>query len=238
MFSIARFDDERDNRSYEKSKDRLAKLNDRVKSKRKRPEQGSTKSGDEPPQEDLPHNADQLSGTRHKPETKPRKARTEAKKLIEKPPKKLKLKSKKKRRHELSIEELERLASQRAAEPKPEPEPVSEPAPTSFEDNELEPMDVEGSGADKAEDAPADVDELIIDGLQPFPDFQPKQPTAAETAAIKSMGIPEWLAHPKIFAPETATPVEDSGFGLSDRLVRRCKELGIEEFFAGTCMLL
>ncbi|RUS19302.1 hypothetical protein BC937DRAFT_87698 [Endogone sp. FLAS-F59071] len=234
MFSIARFDDERDNRSYDKSKDRLAKLNDRVKAKRKHSEQDSTKV-DEPPQA-LPHDADQLSGTRHKPETKPRKTRTEAKELVEKPPKKLKLKSKKKRRHELSIEELERLASQRAAEPEPEPAPESAPEsapePTSFEDNDLEPMDIEGPGAEKLEDATANVDEPTIDGLQPLPDFQPKLPTAAEMAAIKSMGIPDWLAHPKIFAPETATPVEDSDFGLSDQLVRRCKELGIEEFFA------
>ncbi|RUP45408.1 hypothetical protein BC936DRAFT_148225 [Jimgerdemannia flammicorona] len=205
MFSIARFDDQRDGPSYERQKDRLSKLNARLKPKRKY----------EHEQPEVPHenNAD----------SRPQPQRIDAGNSAAKPPQKTKMNSKKKKRRELSTEELERFASQRAA---------AEAVPTSASPpvDEREFMDVD------SEDVPEDNEIPEVIGLQAFPDFQPKQPTR-DTAAMRSMGIPDWLANPTIVAPETATPVEESVFGLNKKLTGRCKELGIEEFFASKRLL-
>ncbi|KAI9315750.1 P-loop containing nucleoside triphosphate hydrolase protein, partial [Dichotomocladium elegans] len=52
-----------------------------------------------------------------------------------------------------------------------------------------------------------------------------------EIALLRNMGIPDWLLYPKVVTPSDTTPV-DTFSGLSDRLKRRCLELGISSFFA------
>ncbi|CAI2165654.1 6375_t:CDS:10 [Funneliformis geosporum] len=68
--------------------------------------------------------------------------------------------------------------------------------------------------------------------LHAFPTFDKPKQTPQETAAVKLLGIPDWLANPTVIDPETTLPIDDSSLGLSDRLRNRCKTLGINECFA------
>ncbi|CAB4407515.1 unnamed protein product [Rhizophagus irregularis] len=56
--------------------------------------------------------------------------------------------------------------------------------------------------------------------------------TPQEAAAIKLLGIPDWLANPTVIDPETKLSIDDPSLGLSIRLKNRCKTLGIHECFA------
>ncbi|CAG8482841.1 12832_t:CDS:10 [Funneliformis caledonium] len=68
--------------------------------------------------------------------------------------------------------------------------------------------------------------------LHSFPTFDKPKQTPQEAAAVKLLGIPDWLANPTVIDPETTLPIDDSSLGLSDRLRNRCKTLGINECFA------
>ncbi|RGB30747.1 P-loop containing nucleoside triphosphate hydrolase protein [Rhizophagus diaphanus] len=68
--------------------------------------------------------------------------------------------------------------------------------------------------------------------LHSFPTFDKPIQTPQEAAAIKLLGIPDWLANPTVIDPETKLSIEDPSLGLSNRLKNRCKTLGIHECFA------
>ncbi|KAI1308180.1 ATP-dependent RNA helicase dbp6 [Mortierella claussenii] len=78
------------------------------------------------------------------------------------------------------------------------------------------------------EAALADLESALV----PLPTFEVKETTAAEKERAKSMGIPDWLAHPTKIEPEINTPIDASMFGFSPRLIKQCKKAGIEECFA------
>ncbi|CAO3673449.1 unnamed protein product [Umbelopsis ramanniana] len=67
--------------------------------------------------------------------------------------------------------------------------------------------------------------------LQAFPDFTPTEPDVKDVAQLKSMGIPYWLAHPTIIEQGQTTPLQEMK-GLSKNLLERCRDQGIDEFFA------
>ncbi|KAI9281715.1 P-loop containing nucleoside triphosphate hydrolase protein [Umbelopsis sp. AD052] len=67
--------------------------------------------------------------------------------------------------------------------------------------------------------------------LQAFPDFTPTEPDVKDVAQLKSMGIPYWLAHPTIIEQGQTTPLTEMA-GLSKNLLERCRDQGIDEFFA------
>lgn len=69
--------------------------------------------------------------------------------------------------------------------------------------------------------------------LHSFPTFGKPIQTPQEAAAIKLLGIPDWLANPTVIDPETKLSIDDPSLGLSNRLRNRCKTLGIHECFAG-----
>ncbi|KAF9995897.1 ATP-dependent RNA helicase dbp6 [Entomortierella chlamydospora] len=74
--------------------------------------------------------------------------------------------------------------------------------------------------------------ESSFSALVPLPTFEAKEISAAERERAKSMGIPDWLAHPHKVEPDTNTPIDAPMFGFSPRLIKQCKKAGIEECFA------
>ncbi|KAG0337383.1 ATP-dependent RNA helicase dbp6 [Podila horticola] len=79
----------------------------------------------------------------------------------------------------------------------------------------------------------AEVDAALADlALVPLPTFEVKEITATERERAKSMGIPDWLAHPTKIEPEINTPIDSPMFGFSQRLIKQCQKAGIEECFA------
>jgi hypothetical protein len=69
--------------------------------------------------------------------------------------------------------------------------------------------------------------------LHSFPTFDKLMQTPQEAAAVKLLGIPDWLANPTVIDPETKLSIDNPSLGLSNRLRNRCKTLGIHECFAG-----
>ncbi|ORX54086.1 DEAD-domain-containing protein [Hesseltinella vesiculosa] len=64
-----------------------------------------------------------------------------------------------------------------------------------------------------------------------FPDFaSQKQHTQEDIQILRNMGIPEWLLQPTVVDPEEACPLNQ--VGLSPRLIERCEEQGLANFFA------
>jgi len=102
------------------------------------------------------------------------------------------------------------------------------------EDEEEDGPELRLEGVERfADDAAADAALADIAHLVPLPVFETKEITAAEKERAKSMGIPDWLAHPTLIEPETNnTPIGDSMFGFSNRLIKQCRKAGIEECFA------
>ncbi|KAF9192404.1 ATP-dependent RNA helicase dbp6 [Haplosporangium sp. Z 767] len=79
----------------------------------------------------------------------------------------------------------------------------------------------------------ATMDAALADlALVPLPTFETKEISAKERERAKSMGIPDWLAHPTKIEPEINTPIDASMFGFSSRLIKQCRKAGIEECFA------
>jgi len=81
------------------------------------------------------------------------------------------------------------------------------------------------------DDAAADA-ALADLALVPLPSFEAKEISATEKERAKSMGVPDWLAHPTKIEPDTNTPIEAPMFGFSPRLIKQCKKAGIEDCFA------
>ncbi|CAG8572651.1 11608_t:CDS:10, partial [Ambispora gerdemannii] len=81
-------------------------------------------------------------------------------------------------------------------------------------------------------------EELTQNILEAFPRFEIPKKTATEMAISKRLGITDWIAYPLIVDPEKTIPVDkkddegDERLGLSEKLIARCKALGITEFFA------
>ncbi|KAF9365249.1 ATP-dependent RNA helicase dbp6 [Mortierella sp. NVP85] len=82
------------------------------------------------------------------------------------------------------------------------------------------------------DDAAADAALAEIAALVPLPTFEVKEISAAERERAKSMGIPDWLAHPTKIDPEINTAIDSPMFGFSSRLIKQCKKAGIQECFA------
>ncbi|KAG0362492.1 P-loop containing nucleoside triphosphate hydrolase protein [Gamsiella multidivaricata] len=98
--------------------------------------------------------------------------------------------------------------------------------------NEIEHAEQEIDGVKQfVDDAAADA-ALADLALVPLPTFEAKEISATERERAKSMGIPDWLAHPTKIEPETNTPIEAPMFRFSQRLIKQCKKAGIEECFA------
>ncbi|CAG8521870.1 6839_t:CDS:10 [Acaulospora morrowiae] len=70
------------------------------------------------------------------------------------------------------------------------------------------------------------------DLLLALPEIEQPEQTPQEAAAVKLLGIPDWLAHPIIIEPDVTQSIDHPSLGLSERLVKRCKALGIYECFA------
>ncbi|KAG0098162.1 ATP-dependent RNA helicase dbp6 [Podila epicladia] len=141
------------------------------------------------------------------------------------------------------------VEAQQVQEMKNEPEPQEDQA--SKREEEIETMDTTEEAPDKDQDE-ADKDEIPteIDGVKqhvdeaevdaaladlalvPLPTFEVKEITATERERAKSMGIPDWLAHPTKIEPEINTPIDSPMFGFSQRLIKQCHKAGIEECFA------
>lgn len=70
-------------------------------------------------------------------------------------------------------------------------------------------------------------------GLVAFPNIMTgkQEPKKEEVQLLRNMGIPDWLLQPTVISPEQSCDLEQPG--LSERLVQRCRELGISNFFAG-----
>ncbi|KAG9295452.1 hypothetical protein G9A89_013481 [Geosiphon pyriformis] len=68
--------------------------------------------------------------------------------------------------------------------------------------------------------------------LEAFPSFENPGPSAKDVAVRKRMGIPDWLLFPVAIDPDVTFPLEKATFRLSQKLLDRCKTLGIHEFFA------
>ncbi|KAG0289110.1 ATP-dependent RNA helicase dbp6 [Linnemannia gamsii] len=85
-----------------------------------------------------------------------------------------------------------------------------------------------------ASEADADAALAELAALVPLPTFETKEVTALEKERAKSMGIPDWLAHPTLIEPgETNNrPISERQFGFSERLIKQCRKAGIEECFA------
>ncbi|KAG0302575.1 ATP-dependent RNA helicase dbp6 [Dissophora globulifera] len=82
------------------------------------------------------------------------------------------------------------------------------------------------------DDASADAALAELAALVPLPTFEAKEISAEDMERAKSMGIPDWLAHPTKIEPETNTPINAAMFGFSERLIKQCRQAGIEECFA------
>lgn len=134
-----------------------------------------------------------------------------------------------------------------------EPEPQEEQASKGEEreEDETETMDItEEQAVDREIEADKDEIPTEIDGVKqhldeaevdaaladlalvPLPTFEVKEITATERERAKSMGIPDWLAHPTKIEPEINTPIDSPMFGFSQRLIKQCHKAGIEECFA------
>ncbi|KAF9919004.1 ATP-dependent RNA helicase dbp6, partial [Linnemannia zychae] len=90
-------------------------------------------------------------------------------------------------------------------------------------------------GVDRFEsEAAADAALAELAALVPLPSFEAKEISAIEKERAKSMGIPDWLAHPTLIEPSESNnrPIADKMFGFSDRLIKQCRKAGIEECFA------
>ncbi|KAF9135861.1 ATP-dependent RNA helicase dbp6, partial [Mortierella sp. GBA39] len=85
-----------------------------------------------------------------------------------------------------------------------------------------------------ASEAAADAALAELAALVPLPTFETKEITALEKERAKSMGIPDWLAHPTLIEPGESNnrPIEDQQFGFSERLIKQCRKAGIDECFA------
>ncbi|KAK3845026.1 MAG: P-loop containing nucleoside triphosphate hydrolase protein, partial [Linnemannia gamsii] len=102
------------------------------------------------------------------------------------------------------------------------------------DDNEDRPV-LELDGVERfADEAAADAALADLAALVPLPTFETKEITALEKERAKSMGIPDWLAHPTLIEPSEKSnrPITEPMFGFSDRLIKQCKKAGIEECFA------
>ncbi|KAG0227074.1 ATP-dependent RNA helicase dbp6 [Actinomortierella wolfii] len=91
----------------------------------------------------------------------------------------------------------------------------------------------EGEGERKvmtAEEEKAALDDIAA--LVPLPTFEVKEVSAEELKLAKSMGVPNWLAHPTTIEPDINTPIESPIFGFSPRLIKQCHKAGITECFA------
>ncbi|KAG0227018.1 P-loop containing nucleoside triphosphate hydrolase protein [Mortierella sp. GBAus27b] len=82
------------------------------------------------------------------------------------------------------------------------------------------------------DDTEADAALADIAALIPLPTFEAKEISVEERERAKSMGVPDWLAHPTKIDPDTNTAIDASMFGFSQRLVKQCKKAGIQECFA------
>jgi hypothetical protein len=74
--------------------------------------------------------------------------------------------------------------------------------------------------------------------LQAFPRFHQQKLTPEEILSSKMLGIPDWLANPTIVNSSLTYSIDDNSLGLSEKLINRCKSLGITEFFAGTIIII
>jgi hypothetical protein len=221
MFSIARHDEsENDERSYEKRLDRLSKLNERVSKKRKQTgaDQGDGDDNQSPQEELATVEVEQLvAETTVDKDTAPDL--------------------------DLDVALVEEYEPKKAKRNKPKKKKTKhdEPAqPEALEEMEV----VEEELVVPDELIPQTLDESVEEAgtleegaeeesmLQAFPDFTPTEPDAKDVAQLKSMGIPYWLAHPTIIEQGQTTPLAEMS-GLSKNLLERCREQGIDEFFAG-----
>jgi len=70
----------------------------------------------------------------------------------------------------------------------------------------------------------------------------PSRPRVPEKSELASQGLDRGLARAQLVNPMLTTPLslddEDSGAGLSARTLRRLREQGIVELFAGACVLV
>jgi hypothetical protein len=221
MFSIARHDDsENDERSYEKRLDRLSKLNERVSKKRKQTGADQVDDDDDQhlPQEEVATvEVDQLvEEITVDNDTVPD---LESALVEESEPKKAKRNKPKKKK--VKQDEPAQL------EPTEEMEVVEEELAVQ---DELIPQTLDESveEAETLEEGAAEEESM----LQAFPDFTPTEPDVKDVAQLKSMGIPYWLAHPTIIEQGQTTPLQEMK-GLSKNLLERCRDQGIDEFFAG-----
>jgi hypothetical protein len=213
MFSIARHDEsEQDERSYEKRLDRLSKLNERVSRKRKQ--------ATEPEPED--DHSEPLEAEEQGTEVDQAIAETspipEPSLVEEYEPKKAKRNKPKKKKAKQDTE-IVKITTDIISE--------------SIEIDDLQPVEPQ---EEPEEEPPAVDDSEVIEEesmLQAFPDFTPSEPDVKDVAQLKSMGVPYWLAHPTVIDQGATTPLSSIP-GLSDKLLDRCREQGIEEFFAGT----
>src|SRR6202000_1661095 len=85
-----------------------------------------------------------------------------------------------------------------------------------------------------ASEADADAALAELAALVPLPTFETKEVTALEKERAKSMGIPDWLAHPTLIEPgETNNrTIFERQFWFSGELIKQCRKAGIEECFA------
>jgi ATP-dependent RNA helicase DDX51/DBP6 len=68
----------------------------------------------------------------------------------------------------------------------------------------------------------------------------PSRPDAPEKSELASQGLDRALARAQLVDPSLSTPLsfdedDDANTGLSVRMLRRLRDLGITELFAGTC---
>lgn len=68
-------------------------------------------------------------------------------------------------------------------------------------------------------------------GMVAFPRLaQPAGPSKDELKRLEDMTIPEWLSHPTVVSPDQTCELDK--VGLSERIISRCKDLGLVNFFA------
>jgi len=214
MFSIARHDEsEKDERSYEKRLDRLSKLNERVNKKRKLPSTNHTEKTDPAVETNAVMEVDQPIA-----EDNSAAPVVEAPVVEEKESKKAK-RNKPKKKNQKQDREIDVLADVPASE-------SIETEELLLEETQLDELKEE---ADEAVEEELQEEEESM--LQAFPDFTPAEPDVKDVAQLKSMGIPHWLAHPTVIDQGATTPLSSMP-GLSEKLLDRCREHGIEEFFA------
>ncbi|CAG8551987.1 11560_t:CDS:2, partial [Acaulospora colombiana] len=59
------------------------------------------------------------------------------------------------------------------------------------------------------------------DVLLTLPEFEQPERTPQETASVKLLGIPDWLAHPITIEPDVTLTIDHPSLRLSERLVKR-----------------